>query len=277
MLSASTSILNLNFNILKGLMMMTGFIAIICFLGALSCLNPKVWVFCVCFALSGFWSHSNNYVLSQQGAKSLCECALSKQVLLTDLRERNRFGEKARGNTFQKKNKYKIFPLHQLNATVFAYFIPEHIAGLHHLRLLRWGSQSLSSWSSSSSAMENNTSWNIIFQQQILLCNSISLRFTNLSASINTNLLKILPSVGGIYLITSPFKYESGGCIHNDLSCVLSRCTLSSLLFPSKAYLPGNRGSILKSSLLTDVYVTMLHAWYHIAVSFRHLTWYIIH
>lgn len=70
-------------------------------------------------------------------------------------------------------------------------FIPEHIAGLHHLRLLWWGSQSLSS--SSSSAMENNTSWNIIFQQRLLLGYSISLRFTNLSASINTNLLKFSP------------------------------------------------------------------------------------
>lgn len=65
MLSATTSILNLDLNILQGLMMMTSFIATICFLGALSCLNPKVWIFCVCFALSGFWSHSNNYVLSQ--------------------------------------------------------------------------------------------------------------------------------------------------------------------------------------------------------------------
>lgn len=84
--------------------------------------------------------------------------------------------------------------------------------------------------------------------------------------------------MGGIYLITSPLKYERGGCIQNDVSCVLSRCMLSSLLFPSKAYLPGNReSSILKSSLLSDAYISMLDAWYHIARSVRHLTWHIVY
>lgn len=72
-------------------------------------------------------------------------------------------------------------------------FFSEHIAVLHHLCLPRWGSQSTSS-SSSSSATENNASRNHhFFQQQILLGHIISLHFTNVSASINTNLLEFRP------------------------------------------------------------------------------------
>lgn len=125
-------------------------------------------------------------------------------------------------------------------------FLSEHIAVLHHLRLLRWGSQS----SSSSSATENNASWNIIFQPQILLGNSISLHFTNLSASINTNLLKFSPVWVEFTSSRVHLNMNVGAAYIMICHVFLSPCMLSSLLFPSKAYLLGNRGnSILKSSL----------------------------
>lgn len=135
-----------------------------------------------------------------------------------------------------------MFPLHQLNAIMFFFskFLSAHCS------------------SSSSSPPLMKTSIIIIsHKEQWLLKHNCSatdpprhqFTFHQLKRQYQHKSFEIHPTVGGIFLIMSPLKYECVGCICNNLSCVLSGCTLSSLLFLSKDYLPGNRGSsILKSS-----------------------------
>lgn len=163
----------------------------------------------------------------------LCEYALSEQVLLTDL-VKMFFAGKGRRNTYNKGTHSTYF-----GATCC--FLSECIGILHHLHLFQQGS----------SATENTIS--LYFKRQ----------YQHKSLQIQT-------SVGGIYLITSPLKYECGGCICNGLSCVLSRCKLSYLLFSEKAYLPDNGGRCRDPISRCQIFSYTL---YHIGVSVRQLTW----
>lgn len=123
---------------------------------------------------------------------SPCECALSKQALLTDLVERIRFWEgKKEEETHINKGTDSTF-LRALAPTKCHHgcscFLSKCIAVLHHLHLLRWGSQS-----PSSSAMENPSLETWFFTNRSSLVTASVYIFTNLSTSIKTNLLKLSP------------------------------------------------------------------------------------
>lgn len=134
-------------------------------------------------AQSWFWIHwENNYALSQQGANGpVWICPKWTGAAYWSGRKGFFFVDKGRRNTYNKGT-------HSTYFGAACCFLSECIGVLHHLHLLRQGSQS------SSSATENNTSWDIIFQQQIVFGNTIRLHFANLSASINTNLFKFSPA-----------------------------------------------------------------------------------